>query len=214
MESLHEVLKRNREQAVKLMLDNNITHISITDNEEYGIDADVPCVLLDNHNGEYYETEVTDIKLCKSDIYIKVAITADLSSSVFVDKEGYINDIECLSYSNNEVYNAIEYYCVNNLYFGDKIFKLGKEIKEKFIKLLSDEDERSFTFKDCDMFHTCIGTNEVSIKSIYMNSNNLVILDTNATSMSNAMPQTFLLDGIYLDERYNLLKHFEDCLRK
>lgn len=206
MESLHEVLERNREQAVKLMLDNNITHISITDNEEYGRDTDVPCVLLDNHNGEYYETEVTDIKLCNSDIYIKVVITADLSSSVFVDKEGYINVIECLSYSNNEVYNAIEFYCVNNIYLSEAIYKLGKDIEEKFIKLLSDEDERSFTFKDCDMFHTCIGTNEVSIKSIYMNSNNLVILEASETH------QTFLLNGIYLDEKYNLLKHFEDCL--
>lgn len=123
-------------------------------------------------------------------------------------KEGYINVIECLSYSDNEVYNAIEFYCVNNLYLGDKIFKLGKEIENKFIKLLSDEDERTFTFEDKDMFHTCIGANEVSIKSIYVNSNNLVILEASETH------QTFLLDGIYLDERYNLLKHFEYCLTK
>ena len=204
MESLHEVLKRNREQAVKLMLDNNSTHISITDHEEYGRDTDVPCVLLDNHNGEHYETEVTDIKLCKSDIYIKVAITADLSSSVFVDKEGYINAIECLSYSNNELYNAIEFYCVNNLYLGDAIYKLCKDIEEKFIKLLSDEDERSFTFKEYDMFNTCIGIDEVTIKSISV-ENESVMLKVNT--------QTFPLCALTLEESYNLLKHLIDCLK-
>lgn len=204
MESLHEVLERNREQAVKLMLDNNSTHISITDHEEYGRDTDVPCVLLDNHNGEHYETEVTDIKLCKSDIYIKVAITADLSSSVFVDKEGYINAIECLSYSNNEVYNAIEFYCVNSLYLGDAIYKLGKDIEEKFIKLLSDEDERSFTFKEYDMFNTCIGIDEVTIKSISV-ENESVMLKVNT--------QTFPLCALTLEESYNLLKHLIDCLK-
>lgn len=204
MESLHEVLERNREQAVKLMLDNNSTHIPITDHEEYGRDTDVPCVLLDNHNGEHYETEVTDIKLCKSDIYIKVAITADLSSSVFVDKEGYINAIECLSYSNNEVYNAIEFYCVNSLYLGDAIYKLGKDIEEKFIKLLSDEDERSFTFKEYDMFNTCIGIDEVTIKSISV-ENESVMLKVNT--------QTFPLCALTLEESYNLLKHLIDCLK-
>lgn len=204
MESLHEVLERNREQAVKLMLDNNSTHISITDHEEYGRDTDVPCVLLDNHNGEHYETEVTDIKLCKSDIYIKVAITADLSSSVFVDKEGYINAIECLSYSNNEVYNAIEFYCVNSLYLGDAIYKLGKDIEDKFIKLLSDEDERSFTFKEYDMFNTCIGIDEVTIKSISV-ENESVMLKVNT--------QTFPLCALTLEESYNLLKHLIDCLK-
>lgn len=204
MESLHEVLERNREQAVKLMLDNNINHISIKDHEEYGRYTDVPCVLLDNHNVEHYETEVTDIKLCKGDIYIKVVNTIDLSSSVFVDKEGYINIIECLSYSDNEVYNAIEFYCVNNLYLGDAIYKLGKDIEEKFIKLLSDEDERSFTFKEYDMFNTCIGIDEVTIKSISV-ENESVMLKVNT--------QTFPLCALTLEESYNLLKHLIDCLK-
>ena len=84
MESLNSVLERNRETAIKLMLDNEITHISITDNANYGRDTDTPCVLLANKQGEVYDTEVTDIKLVrgdlltKDDIYIKVVNTTAL----------------------------------------------------------------------------------------------------------------------------------------
>ena len=205
MKSLHEVLKENRKMSVELMLSNNISHISITDNSEYGRLTDAPCVLLDNHNGEYYETEVTDIKLSEGNIYIKVVNTTDLSSSVSMDKEGYINTINCLSYSDNEVYRAIDFYCVNLLYFNDKIRQLGKEIEQKFIELLNDEDEKAFTFKDKDMFCTCIGLQELRIKHIYM-KNNRVMLKTSEN------PQTFLLNGLVLEEKYNLYKQFVECL--
>ena len=189
------------------MLDNNITHISITDNEEYGRDTDVPCVLLDNHNGEYYETEVTDIKLCNSDIYIKVVNTTDLSSNVSVDNEGYISINECCYHTANEVYYAIEYYFVNGLYFDNKFDKLNKEIEEKIIKLLSDEDERIFTFGDNDIFHTCIGTKDVSFNTIYMKGNIAMLEDS-----ENHM--VFNLSGISLEDKCDLLKHLMVCIRR
>ena len=205
MKSLNEVLKDNRNKSVELMLSNNISHISITDNSEYGRLTDAPCVILDNHNGEYYETEVTDIKLSEGDIYIKVVNTTDLSSSVSMDKEGYINSINCLSYSNNEVYCAIEFYCVNLLYFNDKIRQFGKEIEQKIIELLNDEDEKSFTFKDCDMYYISLGTREIGVKRVYLKEGR-VVLETSSDS------ETFLFNGMYLEEKCNLYKQFVECL--
>lgn len=209
MDSLNEVLERNRESAIKLMLDNEITHISITDNANYGRDTDTPCVLLTNKQGEVYETDVTDIKLVrgdlltKDDIYIKVVNTTDLSSHVFVDKEGYISRNDCYYHTDNAVYLAIEYYCQNFLYFDDKIYKLCKDLEKKFIELLSDEDEKTFTFKGYDMFNTCIGTDEVSIESISVE---------NESVMLKANTQTFPLGALTLEETYNLLRHLIDCL--
>lgn len=87
MKSLNEVLKDNRNKSVELMLSNNISHISITDNSEYGRLTDAPCVILDNHNGEYYETEVTDIKLSEGDIYIKVVNTSKYDLDCAYSKE-------------------------------------------------------------------------------------------------------------------------------
>ena len=211
MESLNYVLDRNRKSAIKLMLDNEITHISITDNANYGRDTDTPCVLLANKQGEVYGTEVTDIKLVlgntltKDDIYIKVVNTTDLSSHVNVDKEGYISCTDCYYHTDNAVYLAIEYYCRNFLYFDDKIYKLSKDMEKKFIGLLSDEDERTFTFEYCDMFNTCIGTSEVSIKTIYTEDNSVML-------KTSENPQTLLLDELILEERYNLLQHLKDCL--
>jgi hypothetical protein len=209
MESLNSVLERNRETAIKLMLDNEITHISITDNANYGRDTDTPCVLLANKQGEVYDTEVTDIKLVrgdlltKDDIYIKVVNTTDLSSHVFVDKEGYISRNDCYYHTDNAVYLAIEYYCQNFLYFDDKIYKLRKDIEKKFIELLSDEDERTFIFEDCDMFHTCIATNEESFKSISVEDKRVML---------KANTQTFPLGALSIEGTYNLLQHLIDCL--
>ena len=59
----------NRKKVTDLMLANDISHISITDNEEYGMDTVIPVVLLVNKNGKVYETGVTDIKLVRG-IYI------------------------------------------------------------------------------------------------------------------------------------------------
>ncbi len=205
MKSLNEVLKENRKKSVELMLSNKISHISITDNSEYGRLTDAPCVILDNHNGEYYETEVTDIKLSEGDIYIKVVNTTDLSSSVSMDKEGYINIINCLSYSDNEVYSAIEFYCVSLLYFNDNIRQLGKDIEQRCIEHLNDKDEKSFTFKDCDVYYISLGTREIGIKRVYLKEGR-VVLETS----SNA--ETFLFNGMYLEERYNLYKQFVECL--
>ena len=50
MESLNEVLERNRKKVTDLMLANDISHISITDNEEYGMDTVIPVVLIVNKN--------------------------------------------------------------------------------------------------------------------------------------------------------------------
>lgn len=205
MKSLHEVLKDNRNKSVELMLSNNISHISITDNSEYGRLTDAPCVILDNHNGEYYETEVTDIKLSEGDIYIKVVNTTDLSSSVSMDKEGYINIINCLSYSNNEVYRAIEYYFDNYLYFDDKIYNLNKEFEQKFTDLLSDEDERCFTFKVCDMFHDYKGGIETNIKDIYMEGCGVMVRTDEGIQ--------FHLFALDLETKSKLLKHFVGCLK-
>lgn len=213
MESLNEVLERNRQKATDLMLANDISHISITDNEEYGMDADVPVVLLANKNGEVYETDVTDIKLVrgniftKDDIYIKVVNTTDLSSNVSVDNEGYISINECYYHTANEVYYAIEFYFENGLYFDNKIDKLNKEIDEKIIKLLSDEDERTFTFGDSYIFHTCIGTKDVSFNTIYMKGNIAMLEDS-----ENHM--VFNLSGISLEDKYDLLKHLIVCINK
>ena len=205
MKSLNELLKDNRKKAVEMMLDNDITHISIADNAQYGSDTDVPCVLLYNHNGEYYETEVTDIKLSEGNIYIKVVNTTHLSSSVSMDKEGYINTINCLSYIDNEVYRAIEYYCNNLLYFNDAINKLGKKLEEKFIEVLSDEEDKSFTFKDTDMYYVSLGTREIGFKRVYLKEGR-VVLETSSDS------ETFLLNGLCLEERYGLLQQLIECI--
>ena len=205
MKLLNEVLEDNRKKSVEMMLDNNFTHISIVDNAQYGSDTDVPCVLLDNHNGEYYETEVTDIKLSEGNIYIKVVNTTHLSSSVSIDKEGYINTINCLSYSDNEVYRAIEYYCNNLLYINDLFNKLDKKIEEKFIEVLSDKKENSFTFKDCDMYYVSLGTRQIGFKRVYLKEGR-VVLKTHSDS------ETFLLNGMCLEERYEILKHLIECM--
>lgn len=122
-----------------------------------------------------------------------------------MDKEGYINSINCLSYSNNEVYCAIEFYCVNLLYFNDKIRQFGKEIEQKIIELLNDEDEKSFTFKDCDMYYISLGTREIGIKRVYLKEGR-VVLETSSDS------ETFLFNGMYLEEKCNLYKQFVECL--
>lgn len=109
MKSLIEDLKINREQAVKLMNDNNISHINFRDYKAYGL----PNVLLINKNGELYETEVTDVKLCKERIRIKVVNMTDLYLNVYVDKEGYIDYSACAYYTVNNVYLAIE-DCMKN----------------------------------------------------------------------------------------------------
>lgn len=109
MKSLIEDLKINREQAVKLMKDNNISHINFRDYKAYGL----PNVLLINKNGELYETEVTDVKLCKERIRIKVVNMTDLYLNVYVDKEGYIDYSACAYYTVNNVYLAIE-DCMKN----------------------------------------------------------------------------------------------------
>lgn len=213
MESLNVILERNRKKATDLMLANDISHISITDNEEYGMDTVIPVVLLVNKNGKVYETGVTDIKLVrgniftKDDIYIKVVNTTDLSSNVSVDNEGYISINECCYHTANEVYYAIEYYFVNGLYFDNKFDKLNKEIEEKIIKLISDEDERIFTFGDNDIFHTCIGTKDVSFNTIYMKGNIAMLEDS-----ENHM--VFNLSGISLEDKCDLLKHLMVCIRR
>lgn len=190
------------------MLDNDISHISITDNEDYGMDTVIPVVLLANKNGKVYETGVTDIKLVrgniftKDDIYIKVVNTTDLSSNVSVDNEGYIIINECCYHTANEVYYAIEYYFENGLYLVEKINKLNKEIEEKFIKLLSDEDERTFTFRDSNMYYTCIATKEEIFKSISV-ENERVMLEANT--------QTFPLGALSIEQKYDLLKHLIVC---
>lgn len=211
MESLNEILERNRKKATNLMLANDISHILITDNEKYGMNAYIPFVLLANKKGEVYETYVTDIKLVrgniftKDDIYIKVANTTDLSSNVSVDNEGYISNNECYYHTANGVYCAIEYYFENGLYFVEKINKLGKEIDEKIIKFLSDEDERIFTFGDNDMYYTCIATKEEIFKSMGV-ENERVMLKTDT--------QTFPLGALSIEQRYDLLKHLIVCINK
>lgn len=214
MKSLTEDLRSNREQATKLMKDNNISHICFRDIKAYGTDLDTPFVLLINKNGEPYETEVTDVKLCEEEIYIKVVNMTDLCSNAYVDKEGYIDYFICEYYTANNVYIAIEDYFENELYFGDKIAKLDKEIEGKFFKLLSDEDERTFTFEDCDMFRVDIGTNGIDVKNLYIEDNR-VVLETNTKLKPNpnATLQTFPLSGICLEEKFNLLKHLKNCLK-
>ena len=61
MESLDTILERNRKKARNLMLDNNVTHISITDNEAFGIDTDAPFVILPKKDRETYQTQVSMI---------------------------------------------------------------------------------------------------------------------------------------------------------
>ena len=209
MKSLTEDLRSNREQVTKLMKDNNISRICFTD---YDGDIDVPNVLLINKNDEPYETSVTNVKLCNGDLYFKVINMKDLRSNSYVDKEGYINYFACAYYTANNVYLAIEDYFVYELDLKDKLNEVEKEIKQKFINLLTNEDEKTFTFEDCDMFNTCIGTSEVSIKTIYMVVGNRVILKTYAAP--NTIPKTFLLNGLCLDDKYYLLKHLKSCLRK
>ena len=210
MKSLTEDLRSNREQATKLMKDNNISHICFRDYKDYCL----PTVLLVNKNDKSYETEVTDVKLCEEEIYIKVVNMTDLCSNAYVDKEGYVNYFACTYYTANNVYLAIEDYFESEVYLEEKLKELGKEINQKFINLITDEDEKTFIFEDEDMFITHIGTMCVYFKSIYMKKN-LVILETNAKSIpnTNAMPQTFLLNGLCLDEKINLLKHLKNCLK-
>jgi hypothetical protein len=109
MKSLIEDLKNNREQAVKLMKDNNISHINFRDYKAYGI----PNVLLINKNGEPYETAVTNVKLREDRICIKVVNITELWSNVYVDKEGYIDYSACAYYTVNNVYLAIK-DCMEN----------------------------------------------------------------------------------------------------
>lgn len=207
MKSLTEDLRSNREQVTKLMKDNNISRICFTD---YDGDIDIPNVLLINKNDEPYETSVTDVKLCNDDLYFKVINMKDLRSNSYVDKEGYINYFACAYYTANNVYLAIEDYFVYELDLKDKLNELEKEIKQKFINLLTNEDEKTFTFEDNDMFYVKIGTKAVNFKSIYIKDNR-VTLETYAAP--NTMPQTFLLNGLCLDDKYYLLKHLKSCLR-
>lgn len=109
MKSLIEDLNNNREQAIKLMKDNNISHIKFRDYKAYGL----PNVLLINKNGELYETEVTNVKLCKERIRIKVVNMTEWRSNVYVDKEGYFDYLACAYYTANNVYLAIE-DCMKN----------------------------------------------------------------------------------------------------
>lgn len=205
MESLETILERNRKQARKLMMDNNITHISITDNDAFGKDTDVPFVLLPTKNGEQYETEVSAIKLINDDIFVQVVNTTDLSSNVYVDNEGYIQSHNSLYYTDNEVYRAIEYYFDNYLQFEDKIYTLGKELEQKFVELLSNEDERSFTFEDCNMFHECKAGVETKIKDIYMEGCSVMVRTDEGI--------VFYLFALSLENKCNLLKHFVGCLK-
>lgn len=211
MKSLTEVLRSNREQVTKLMKDNNISRICFTD---YDGDIDVPNVLLINKNYEPYETSVTDVKLCEEEIYIKVVNMTDLCSNAYVDTEGYVNYFACAYYTANNVYLAIEDYFESEVYLEEKLKELDKEIEGKFFKLLSDEDERTFTFEDCDMFRVDIGTNGIDVKNLYIEDNR-VVLETNTKLKPNpnATLQTFLLNGICLEEKFNLLKHLKNCLK-
>lgn len=103
MKSLIEDLRSNKELVVKLMKDNNISHICFRDYKAYCL----PNVLLINKNGELYETEVTDVKLCKERIRIKVVNMTELWSNTYVDKEGYVDYSACTYYTANNVYLAI-----------------------------------------------------------------------------------------------------------
>lgn len=109
MKSLIEDLNNNREQAIKLMKDNNISHINFRNYKAYGL----PNVLLINNNGELYETEVTNVKLCEERICIKVVNMTEWRSNVYVDKEGYFDYLACTYYTANNVYLAIE-DCMKN----------------------------------------------------------------------------------------------------
>lgn len=205
MESLDTILERNRKKARNLMLDNNVTHISITDNEAFGIDTDAPFVVLPKKDRETYQTQVSEIKLDNGEIFIKVFNADELSSDMFVNKEEYIRDVNCLSYSANEIYRAIEYYFDNYLYFDDKIYNLNKEFEQKFTDLLSDEDERSFTFKVCDMFHDYKGGVETIIKDIYMEGCGVMVRTDEGIQ--------FHLFALDLETKSKLLKHFVACLK-
>lgn len=205
MKSLGKDLEENRDSAVKLMLDNNITHISIAENALYGVETDVPCVVLVNKQEEIYDTEVTDIKLINGEICFKANNTALLPSDTFVNEEGYINYHQCAYHSANNLYQAVEFFCDNLLYVTDVFRKLGKEIEQKFIEVLSDYEDKSFTFKVCDKFYMYHGTREVSFKRVYVREGR-VMLETSSNS------ETFLLNGIYLEERYQLFKHLIESI--
>ena len=205
MDSLDTILERNRKKARNLMLDNNVTHISITDNEVFGQDTDVPFVILRKKDRETYDTQVAEIKLDNCEIFIKVFNAHELPSDMFVNEEEYIRDVDCLSYSANEIYCAIEYYFDNYLYLDDKIYNLNKEFEQKFADLLSDENENSFTFKECDMFCENQGGIETNIKDIYMEGR-CVMLKTDEGII-------FYLFSLDLETKCKLLKHFVDCLK-
>lgn len=204
MKSLDVIVESNRKKAINLMLDNNVSHISINDNEEFGRDADVPRVLLVK-GGETYEADVTDVRLISGNIFIEVADTTDYSSNVPKKNDWYITSRNCLSYSENEVYKAIEYYFDNGLNLNDKIFKLAQEIEQYFRNVLLNEDKIIFTFKDCDIFHTYIGGIERNIKSIYM-VDNCVMLQT-------IVGIRFFLCELGIETECKLLKHFKGCIK-
>lgn len=205
MKSLDDVTEDNRKQARNLMLDNNINHISIKDNKMFGLYSVVPMVYLMNKDIEPYKTDVTDIKLCAGDIYIKVDNTEKLISNSFVDGEGYLNISHCISYTENEVYKAIEDYCEKEFYLGDKINTLEQEIEQKFIRLLLDEDKRTFNFKKYYVFGTYIEGVRISIRSIYF-KDNCVMLETSEGVK-------FSLCDIDLNNSYNLLTYFKKLRR-
>lgn len=205
MESLDTILERNRKKARNLMLDNNITNISIVDTAEFGRDTPLPYVILRKKDGEFYETLIEEIKLSNDEIYITVFNDKGLSSDMFVNEEGYIRDVNCLSYSANEIYRVIEYYIVNGLYFNYKICELKKEFEQKFIELLTKDDKKRITFKNCDMFHTCVRGKETSIKNIFLDGY-LVVLKTNEGG-------DLSLFELGLENIYNLYRHFIACLK-
>lgn len=203
MKSLTEDLRSNREQATKLMKDNNISRICFTD---YDGDIDVPNVLLINKNDEPYETSVTDVKLCGEEIYINAVNMTDLCSNAYVDKEGYVNYFACAYYTANNVYLAIEDYFENGVYLEDKLKELAREIKQKFINLLTNEDEKSFTFKEYECFNVFAGIEKTTIKSIYMEDNNVYV-------ETNEKTEKVPLSVIRLEKRCQLLKHLRYCLK-
>lgn len=205
MKSLDTILERNRKKARNLMMDNNISNISIVDKAEFGRDTALPYVVLRKKDGESYETLIEEIKLSNGEIYIKVFNDKNLSSDMFVNEDGDISDVKCLSYSANEIYRTIEYYIVHCLHFDDKIHELNKEFEQKFINLLTEVDEKTFTFKKCDMFHTCAIGKETSIKDIFMNGS-IVVLKTNEG-------RDLYLCELGLENICKLLKHFIDCLK-
>lgn len=203
MKSLNEVLEGNRKQAVKMMLDNNVNHISFTD---YEGDISVPNILLINKNGEPYETDVTDVKIVNNELFIKVINTSDLSSSEFIDEEGYISHHGCAYYTANDVYYGIEDYFENELYLENNLKKISKEIKQKFINLLTNEDEKSFTFSKYDCFNIFASIKKTSIKSIYIEGSTVYVETKEDTAK---VP----LCVIGLEKRLQLLRHLKDCLR-